>query len=72
MDTNSADQPIVEARANLSELLSAVGLLRRTYFLTARTKRKAALVPVELGELIERVGGPNRAAVILSSHLGAE
>lgn len=72
MDTNNSDQPIVEARANLSELLAAVGLLRRTYFLAARSKRKAALVPVELGELIEQAGGPDKAAAILAAHLANE
>lgn len=69
MDTEKDDQPIVEARANLSELLSAVRLLRRTYFLTSRGKRQVALVPVELGELIQEAGGPDKATVILASHL---
>lgn len=69
MDTEKADHPIAEARANLSELLSAVRLLRRTYFLTSRNKRQAALVPVELGELVERAGGPDKAAAILASNL---
>lgn len=65
MDTEKADHPIAEARANMSDLLSAVGLLKRVYFLTSRSKRKAALVPVELGELIEQVGGAEKAAEIL-------
>lgn len=65
MDTEKSDHPIAEARANLSELLSAVRLLRRTYFLTSRSKRQAALVPVELGELVEEAGGPDKAAEIL-------
>ncbi|MFB7763592.1 prevent-host-death family protein [Streptomyces xiamenensis] len=71
MDINQADHPIVEARANLSDLLSAVQLLRRTYFLTGRGKRKAAVIPKELGELIERAGGPDRAAAILEGHLAS-
>lgn len=69
MDTNSADQPIAEARANLSELLAQVRLLRRSYFLTSRGKRQATLVPAELGELIDQAGGPDKAAQILSGHL---
>lgn len=69
MDTEKDDQPIVEARANLSELLSAVRLLRRTYFLTSRGKRQVALVPAELGELVQEAGGPDKAATILASHL---
>lgn len=66
MDTDSPNQSIAEARANLSELLSAVRLLRRTYFLTSRNKRQAALVPCELGEAIERVGGPDTALALLN------
>jgi prevent-host-death family protein len=69
MDTNEADHPIAEARANMSELLASVRLLRRAYFLTSRGKRQAAIVPAELGELIEQAGGPDKAAKILAVHL---
>ncbi|MFJ3587508.1 type II toxin-antitoxin system prevent-host-death family antitoxin [Streptomyces sp. NPDC090231] len=69
MDTNATDHAIADARANLSDLLASVRLLRRTYFLTSRGKRQAAVVPVELGELVERAGGADAAAAILSAHL---
>lgn len=69
MDTNAEDQPIAEARANMSDLHHAVQLLRRTYFLTSRGKRQAAVIPVDLGELIQQAGGPDKAAAILASHL---
>ncbi|AFU04637.1 prevent-host-death family protein [Nocardia brasiliensis] len=69
MDTDSAEQPIAVARANLSELINNVRLLRRSYFLTSRDKRQAAVVPVELGELILQVGGADAAARILTAHL---
>jgi prevent-host-death family protein len=69
MDTQAADQPIATARANLSELLAQVRLLRRIYFLTSRGKRQAAVVPAELGELIERAGGADRATQILATQL---
>lgn len=69
MDANQADHPTTSARANLSELISAVRLLRRTYFLTTRDKRQVALVPVDLGELIDRAGGPDQVAGILAAHL---
>jgi antitoxin (DNA-binding transcriptional repressor) of toxin-antitoxin stability system len=72
MDTDQTDHPIAEARANLSELLSAVRLLRRSYFLASRGKRQAALVPVELGELVDQAGGPDKAAEILRSHLAGK
>lgn len=68
MDTDKTDHPIVEARTNLSALHNAVELLRRVYFLTGRGKRKVALVPVDLGELIEQAGGPDKAAEILRNH----
>jgi len=71
MDINAEDQPIVEARANLSKLHNAVGLLRRVYFLTSRGTREAALVPVDLGELVQQVGGVDLAAAILKAHLDA-
>lgn len=69
MDTERADQSIVEARNNLSELLASTRLLRRVYFLTSRGKRQVAVVPVELGDQVERVGGPDEAAAILAAHL---
>jgi hypothetical protein len=69
MDRDRVDQPIVEARANLSELHSAVRLLRRVYYLTGRGTRQVALIPTDVGELVERVGGPDAAAAILTAHL---
>lgn len=69
MDTEAADQQITEARANLSELLAAVRMLNRIYFLNSRSKRQAAVVPAPLGELIERVGGAEKAAQILAATL---
>lgn len=69
MDANAPDQPIAEARANLSDLLASVRLLRRVYFLTSRGKRQAAVVPAELGELILQAGGADAAAAVLSAHL---
>jgi hypothetical protein len=67
MDAESLDQPITEARANISDLVAATQLLRRVYFLTRRDTRKAALIPAELGELIVQVGGVEKAAEILRS-----
>ncbi|MGW7248838.1 prevent-host-death family protein [Streptomyces decoyicus] len=69
MDENATDHPIAEARANMSDLLASVRLLRVVRFLTSRGKRQAALVPFELGELVEQAGGPDAAAEILRQHL---
>jgi hypothetical protein len=67
MDPNVEDQPIHIARANISKLHNAVQLLRRVYFLTSRGTREAAVVPVDLGELIQEVGGPDAAVAILKT-----
>lgn len=69
MNTEQQDHSVAEARANLSELLASVRLLRRAYFLTSRGKRQAAVVPAELGEVVQQVGGPDQASAILASHL---
>jgi prevent-host-death family protein len=53
--------PISEARANLSELVASVRLLRRCVLLTQRGKPRAAVVPAELGEAIIAAGGPDAA-----------
>lgn len=67
----ATDHAIADARANLSELLASVRLLRVVRFLTSRGKRQAALVPAELGELVAAVGGPDAAAEILRAHAPA-
>jgi hypothetical protein len=72
MDENATDHAIVEARANLSDLLATVRKLRVVRYLTSRGKRQVALVPHELGELVERAGGPDKAAEILRAHLSAD
>lgn len=69
MDVNKRDQPIAEARANLSELLSAVRLLRRSYYLTSRGKRQAVIHPVDFGELVDQAGGVDAVAQLVASHL---
>lgn len=58
-------KPIAEARANLSELTTSVRLLRQGVQLTRRGKPQAALVPFELAEAAEAVGGMDAATEIL-------
>lgn len=67
MNVEDADQSLTEARTNMSDLVQAVRLLGRMYFLTSRKTRHAAIIPVELAELIERVGGPKAAEAILEA-----
>ncbi|MFF8414487.1 prevent-host-death family protein [Streptomyces omiyaensis] len=69
MDNTVADQPIAQARANISELCKHVRFLGQIFFLTSRGKREVAVVPVELGELAEKAGGSATAISILKEHL---
>jgi antitoxin (DNA-binding transcriptional repressor) of toxin-antitoxin stability system len=58
-----------DARANLSEVIASVRLLRRCVFLTRRDKPQAVLVPTELGDAVIDVGGADTATRILRDHL---
>lgn len=71
MDHNAENIPISEARANITDLVASVRLLRRCVFLTRRSKPQAAVIPVELGEIVRRAGGPDEAQRILTEHLDA-
>jgi prevent-host-death family protein len=59
------EMPISEARANLTELVAQVRLLRRAVMLTQRGKPRAGLVPAELVDAVRAVGGPDAAAAAL-------
>lgn len=59
------DVPIAEARANLSDIASRVRYTRESVRLTRRGTPQAVIVPAELGDLIEAVGGPDEAAELL-------
>jgi prevent-host-death family protein len=61
--------PTSDARANLSEVIASVRLLRRCVFLTRREKPQAVVVPVELGDAVVSAGGPDAAEKILRDHL---
>lgn len=57
-----------QARANLTEIVHRVRLLREMVVLVnqARDRRPvAAIVPVELAEAVDKAGGPDKAAEIL-------
>lgn len=60
------EQPIAEARANLSEITARVRLLRKTVMLTRRGHAQAAIVPAELAEAVEAAGGPDAATELLT------
>ena len=59
------DVPIADARANLSDIASRVRYTRELVRLTRRGTPQAAIVPADLGDLIEAVGGPDKAGEIL-------
>jgi prevent-host-death family protein len=58
--------PIADARANLSEITSQVRHTQQPVRLTRRGKPQAAIVPVELADAAEAVGGIAAAIAILS------
>lgn len=70
MDTKDS-MATSDARANLSDVIASVRLLRRCVFLTRRDKPQAVLVPVELGDAIVEAGGADTAAQILRDHVAA-
>lgn len=57
--------PIADARANLSDVASRVRYTREPVRLTRRGTPQAAIVPADIGDLIEAVGGADRAGEIL-------
>lgn len=65
------DKPVTEARANLTELVASVRLLRKSVQLSRRGKPQAALVPVELAQAAEDAGGADAATEILRKAAGA-
>ena len=56
---------IAEARANLSEVLNAVRLQDRGVRLNRRGTPQAAIVPTDVLDLIEQVGGLDAARAAL-------
>lgn len=66
------DMKVADARANFTELISRVRLLRWTVFLINRRTPMAAVVPIEVGRLVRRAGGADKAAEILAAHLGID
>lgn len=61
------DKPITEARANLTELVASVRLLREIVQLSRRGSPQAAIVPVELAQAAEAAGGADAATEILKA-----
>lgn len=57
---------ISDARANLTELVSEVRMLRYPVTLTQRGKPRATLVTAELGEAIEAAGGLDAVLAMLT------
>lgn len=64
-DMDADDIGIADARSNLTDVVARVRLLRRAKYLTNRGRRVAAVVPAELSEAADKVGGPDVATEIL-------
>ena len=65
METIPDELSIAEARANLSEVLNAVRLQDRTVRLTRRGAPQAGIVPTDVLDLIDAVGGLDAARTAL-------
>lgn len=59
------EMPIADARANLTEVLNSVRLQDRTVRLLRRGTEQAGIVPPDILDLIDAIGGlgPTRAAL---------
>jgi prevent-host-death family protein len=65
MDAIRDEMPISEARANLTEVVNAVRLQDRTVRLTRRATPQAGVVPIDVLDLIDAVGGLDAARALL-------
>lgn len=66
------DLPIFEARNKLGKILERTRYFDGMTFLLNRGNRVGAIVPAELAELVEALGGPAAAAEILRGHLASQ
>jgi prevent-host-death family protein len=71
MDPITDDMAISEARANLTEVVNAVRLQDRTVRLSRRGTPQAAVVPVDVLDLIDAVGGLTAARELLAKETPA-
>jgi prevent-host-death family protein len=65
MDSIPATVAISDARANLTEVVNAVRLQDRCVRLTRRGATQAAIVPADVLDLIDQVGGLTAARHLL-------
>lgn len=72
MATAKEDMPVSEARANITDVIQHVRLLRWTVLLTNRDRPVVGMIPVGLAKLIRRSGGADAVAQILAERLGVE
>ena len=63
-------QPVADARANLSEIVNQVRIGRRLVMLTRRGTPQAGLVPPDVAEAIDAAGGPDAALKLLRQSQG--
>lgn len=72
MDLIPDNMPVSEARANLSEVVNAVRLQGRMVRLSRRGTPQGAVIPPDMADAIDAVGGPARAREILRATPGAD
>ncbi len=71
MDSIPDTMQVSDARANLTEVVNVVRLQDRTVRLTRRGTPQAAIVPVDVLDLIEQAGGLDQARTALGRYLEA-
>jgi prevent-host-death family protein len=69
MDTIPGTMNVSDARANLTEVVNTVRLQDRTVRLMRRGTPQAAVMPVDLLDLVEQAGGLDAVREVLRSHI---
>lgn len=72
MDLIPDTMQVSDARANLTEVVNAVRLQDRTVRLTRRGTPQAAIVPMDVLDLIEQAGGLGYARTALSRYIAQQ
>lgn len=68
MESIEPDMPISDARANLTEVVNAVRLQDRAVRLSRRGKPQAAIVPVDVADRIDKLGGVAALRAVLDEY----
>lgn len=59
------EQSIKDVRNRLAPIITAVRYFDQVIYMTNRKVRAVAIVPVQIGELVEEVGGPDELIALV-------